>query len=139
MPKIIKHQGIVAGIESAILKVKITQTSACAACSAKGMCHASEQKEKCIDIPFIPEQSQYQIGDSVTIMGKESMGLKAVLLAFVLPFCILITALAIILHLFPGREAEAALASMACLIPYYLILYAFREKVGRAFTFELEQ
>lgn len=138
MPSTFKHTGVIVAIKGDMLKVKITQTSACATCSVKEACHVSEQKEKCIDIPFDKSKSHYRIGDTVTVTGKSSTGLKAVALAFVIPFCILMAVLALCLHLAPGKEAEAALISIACLIPYYIGLYAIRKKLSRIFIFELE-
>ena len=51
MADIIKHQGIVENINSSHIKVRIVQTSACAACSAKGHCASADTKEKIIDVP----------------------------------------------------------------------------------------
>ena len=50
MADIIKHRGIVEKVDGAHITVRIVQTSACAACSAKGLCNASESKEKQIDV-----------------------------------------------------------------------------------------
>ena len=50
MADIIKHQGIVENINSSHIKVRIVQTSACAACSAKGHCASADTKEKIIDV-----------------------------------------------------------------------------------------
>ena len=136
MTNILKHRGVISGISGNVLKVTITQTSACASCSVKNACHVSDKKEKCVDVLSV--RKDFRIGDEVTLVAKESMGLKAVLLAFVLPFLILVTALAAVLHFYPGREAEAAILSVCCLIPYYMVLYASRKKLSRIFTFELE-
>ena len=50
MADIIKHRGIVEKIDGSHIVVRIVQTSACSACSAKGLCNASESKEKQIDV-----------------------------------------------------------------------------------------
>ena len=46
----IKHLGIVENIQGSHLSVRIVQTSACAACSAKGHCSSADSKDKIIDI-----------------------------------------------------------------------------------------
>lgn len=46
MADIIKHQGIVENINGSHVMVRIVQTSACAACSAKGHCASADTKEK---------------------------------------------------------------------------------------------
>ena len=118
----IKHLGIVENINGSRLKVKIVQSSACSACSVKGHCSASETKEKIIDV-YNKNNVPCQVGERVMIVGTTSMGMKAVLLAFVLPFIVLLLALIISLKLTGGDEAVSALVSLGTLVPYYLIIY----------------
>ena len=42
----IKHLGIVENIQGSHLSVRIVQTSACAACSAKGHCSSADSRTK---------------------------------------------------------------------------------------------
>ena len=80
MADIIKHRGIVEKVEGSHVVVRIVQTSACAACSAKGLCNASESKEKQIDVYEV--NAPYQVGEEVVLIGTTSMGMRAVALAF---------------------------------------------------------
>ena len=66
------------------------------------------------------------------------MGMKAVWLAFCIPFLLLMGALFLFMALTGGDEAKAALFSLATLVPYYLILYVCRQRLKRTFTFTLE-
>lgn len=133
----IKHLGIVENINGSRLKVKIVQSSACSACSVKGHCSASETKEKIIDV-YNKNNVPCQVGERVMIVGTTSMGMKAVLLAFVLPFIVLLLALVISLKLTGGDEAVSALVSLGTLVPYYLIIYICRNRLSRSFMFILE-
>lgn len=133
----IKHLGIVENINGSRLKVKIVQSSACSACSVKGHCSASETKEKIIDV-YNKNNVPCQVGERVMIVGTTSMGMKAVLLAFVLPFIVLLLALVISLKLTGGDEAVSALVALGTLIPYYLIIYICRNRFSRSFMFILE-
>lgn len=133
----IKHLGIVENINGSRLKVKIVQSSACSACSVKGHCSASETKEKIIDV-YNKNNVPCQVGERVMIVGTTSMGMKAVLLAFVLPFIVLLLALIISLKLSGGDEAVSALVSLGTLVPYYLIIYICRNRLSRSFMFILE-
>ena len=45
MDEVIRHEGIVLSVEGRFAKVKIIQTSGCAACKAKNMCMTSEMRE----------------------------------------------------------------------------------------------
>lgn len=133
----IKHLGIVENINGSRLKVKIVQSSACSACSVKGHCSASETKEKIIDV-YNKNNVPCQVGERVMIVGTTSMGMKAILLAFVLPFIVLLLALIISLKLTGGDEAVSALVSLGTLVPYYLIIYICRNRLSRSFMFILE-
>lgn len=133
----IKHLGIVENINGSRLKVKIVQSSACSSCSVKAHCSASETKEKIIDV-YNKNNVPCQIGEQVMIVGTTSMGMKAVLLAFVLPFVVLLLSLIVSLKLTGGDEAFSALVSLGTLVPYYLIIYICRKKISRSFMFTLE-
>ena len=110
----IKHLGIVENIQGSHLSVRIVQTSACAACSAKGHCSSADSKDKIIDI-IDTAASSYQVGEKVMVVGETSMGMMAVVLAFVLPFVLLIFSL-FLLMAWIENELYAALLSLAVLI-----------------------
>ncbi|MCD8194228.1 MAG: SoxR reducing system RseC family protein [Tannerellaceae bacterium] len=132
----INHRGIIDRIEGDTLFVRIMQQSACAGCHAKGMCSASESKEKIIEVR--DNSHQYTINEEVILTGKTSLGLKAVLLAFVIPVLIVVGTI-IIGNISGWEEASAALASLVVLIPYYGVLYLLREKLKRTFVFTLKK
>lgn len=133
----IKHLGIVENINGTHLKVRIVQNSACSACSVKGHCSASDTKEKIIDV-YNVHAVPCKIGEHVMIVGTTSMGMKAVYLAFVLPFVVLFLVLVLSLHLTGGDESVSALFALTSLIPYYLLVYCFRNKISKNFMFTLE-
>ncbi|MBQ8672799.1 MAG: SoxR reducing system RseC family protein [Bacteroides sp.] len=135
MADTIKHQGIVENIDGSRLQVRIVQTSACAACSAKGHCTSADTKEKLIDVT-VGEDESYRVGDRVWVIGELSMGILAVLLAFVLPFLVVLVSLFLFMNVW-GDELGAALCSLALLIPYYYILKLNRSKLGKKFSFSV--
>lgn len=135
MGSIIEHQGIVENINGSHLSVKIVQTSACSSCSAKGHCSSSESKEKLIDIT--DSSGTYQIGDQVMILGQTSMGMMAVLLAFVFPFLVLILSLFIFMAVM-NDDLYASLISLAMLMPYYFILWINKAQLKQHFSFTIK-
>ena len=135
MANTIKHQGIVENINGSHLQVRIIQTSACASCSVKGHCNASESKEKLIDV-FDMKASSYRIGDRVWVTGELSMGVMAVLFAFIFPFLILIISLFVFMAIW-NDELRSALCSLALLIPYYYILWLNKSRMGKKFSFSV--
>lgn len=136
MTNTIKHQGIVENIIGSHLSVRIIQTSACAACSVKGHCSSADSKEKVIDITD-PSAGSFQIGEQVMVIGETSMGMMAVVLAFVLPFAVLILSLFIFMTVL-NDELYAALLSLALLIPYYYVLWLNKTRLKQKFSFTIK-
>ena len=132
----IKHLGIVENIQGSHLSVRIVQTSACAAWSAKGHCSSADSKDKIIDI-IDTAASSYQVGEKVMVVGETSMGMMAVVLAFIIPFILLIFSLFLFMALMEN-ELYSALLSLAILIPYYFILWLNKTRLKQKFSFTIK-
>jgi sigma-E factor negative regulatory protein RseC len=130
----IEHDGIVKSSDNRSVTVTISATSACSGCHAEGMCSLSGREDKTVEIP-----GTYNVlpGDSVTILMKQSSGYSAVFLGYVLPL-ILVIALLIILASLSVPELMAGIGALVILIPYYLTLYFFRNRINKKFTFTLK-
>ena len=94
MSQLIEHAGVIHQIDGRHIRVQILQESACSGCHAKGACSAADMKDKFVDIES--DSSDYKVGEQVTLYGQSSMGLFAVLLAFVIPFLIILLTLFIL-------------------------------------------
>ena len=137
MADIIKHRGIVEKIDGSHVVVRIVQTSACSACSAKGLCNASESKEKQIDVYEM--NPAYRIGEEVVLCGSTSMGMKAVFLAFGIPVLLLLAALFVTMHVTDGDALLAAIVALLAVVPYYVVLYLMKDKMNKTFSFVIEK
>ena len=133
----IKHLGVVEKVDGSHVTVRIVQISACSSCSAKGLCNASESKEKLIDVYH--NQVSCQIGEQVVVCGTTSMGMRAVLLAFGLPVLILLLALFVTMRITDGDALFSALVGLGTMVPYYLIIYVCKDKLNRTFSFTIEK
>ena len=137
MTDIIKHRGIVEKVEGSHVVVRIVQTSACAACSAKGLCNASESKEKQIDVYEV--NASYQIGEEVVLCGTTSMGMRAVFLAFGIPMLLLLVALFVTMRVTDGDALVSSLVALFAVVPYYLVIYFMKDKLNKTFSFTIEK
>ena len=137
MADIIKHRGIVEKVEGSHVVVRIVQTSACAACSAKGLCNASESKEKQIDVYEV--NASYQIGEEVVLCGTTSMGMRAVFLAFGIPMLLLMVALFVTMRVTDGDALVSSLVALFAVVPYYLVIYFMKDKLNSTFSFTIEK
>ena len=137
MADIIKHRGIVEKVDGSHIVVRIVQTSACSACSAKGLCNASESKEKQIDV--YEANPSYQIGEEVMVCGTTSMGMRAVLLAFGVPLLILVLALGVSMKLTGEDALLSSGIALLSVVPYYIGIYFCKDKLNRTFSFTIEK
>ena len=119
------------------VKVRILQTSACAACKVASHCNASDKKVKIVDV-FCDDAASYQIGQEVVVSASSGVAANALLLGFGVPFLLLILTLIVTLKL-TGNEGVAALAALASLAPYYLVLWLFRNRIRQKLAFSLER
>ena len=132
MQNTIEHQGIIIDIDGKLAHVKIEQTSACASCHVKSVCGASDKSEKIIDANIMDKS--LKVGDQVTIIGQKSLGIQAVLLAYILPFIVIIVTL-FIANIFTTNELIIGTCALASLIPYFVVLRLMRNKIQAKFQF----
>ncbi|MDR0385659.1 MAG: SoxR reducing system RseC family protein [Prevotellaceae bacterium] len=130
------RSGTVSEVTPDNITVNIISVSACSECHAKGLCSAFERREKII---FVPNTGQdIQSGDKVNVIMKVSMGMKAVLLAYFMPVIIVTMMLLLLLGAGAG-EFYAGIVSLVSLAGYYLLIYRFRGKLKKQFSFYIEK
>ena len=129
----IKHDGIVIAVNGdGTVRVRIVQTSACAACKAKAMCASAESKEK--EIVAIGD-GLLAVGDEAEVIVQQKMGWKAILLAYMLPFIVMITVVAIGNGQLGIREEVIGTAALCAMGVYYIVLGFFKDKIQKEFSF----
>jgi sigma-E factor negative regulatory protein RseC len=135
-PGAIIHPGIVEEVTPERVLVRILSQSACSTCHAKGACSVSETEEKVIEVEN-PGPGEWKPGQQVMVAMDQSLGLKAVFLGYLLPLIILVASVIVFLAWF-NDEGLAALISILMLAPYYLVLYLFRSRLKKRFSFRIE-
>jgi sigma-E factor negative regulatory protein RseC len=131
------HPGIIESINKDKLLVKILSQSACSSCHAKGACSVSEVEEKIIEVEG-SGSSLWKPGQQVMVKMEQSLGLQAVFLGYLLPLMVLIVSVILFLFIL-DNEGLAALLSILMLVPYYLALYLFRNRLRKKFRFRIEE
>ena len=130
----IRHEGIVESIVADGLTVRILQASACSSCEARKLCRSSESKEKLVEVKG--HYPTLQVGDSVILCGSVRQGLRASVLAYVVPLVLMLVSL------FAGTrlwgEKAGALVALLTLALYYGVLFLLKDKLGKHFTFRIE-
>ena len=148
----IKHDGIIIALnEDGTALVRIVQTSACAACKAKAMCASAESAEKEMTVTLANSPSpiaDIKVGDTVEVMVQQKMGWKAVVLAYLLPFFVMLAVMFVgngLLAMGDGkigllgdeakREAVLGTVALCAMALYYLVLGMFKDKLQKEFSF----
>jgi sigma-E factor negative regulatory protein RseC len=146
--KMIKHDGIIIALnEDGTALVRIVQTSACSACKAKAMCASAESAEKEMTAVLLGDE-QWAVGNEVEVMVQQKMGWKAVVLAYLLPFFVMLAVMFVgngLLAIGDGatgllgdeakREAVLGTVALCAMAVYYLVLGMFKDKLQKEFSF----
>ncbi len=133
--KQIDHVGTITEIKNEKITVSILNVSACTGCHAKSACSMSDMKEKEIDI--IDYSGNFKLGEEVKVVYQESLGWLALLLAYVLPFVLVLITLFIATSL--TDELTSGLLSLGVLLPYYSLLYFFKDRLKKTFSFTIHK
>jgi positive regulator of sigma E activity len=132
----IEHQGVVTRITGNTLSINLINTSTCSSCHVKSFCNVSDVDNKSVEV-IQPSGEKVKKGDQVIVNYEKSLGPLALLLGYLVPFFLVIAVLIITL-LITENEAVSGLSSLLVLIPYYILLYFFKEKLKTKFTFTIK-
>jgi len=132
----IEHTGIIESIQDHRFRILITQQSACSECDVKGACTISGQQEKIVEVESF--DSSFKVGEKVLLVGKNTFGLLAVFLAFVIPFILILITLVSLQSLVSNEIISGGIA-LFILVPYYLILSLFNKRLKTKFNFEIKK
>lgn len=129
---VIQHTGEIIAIENGMAKVMIMQTSACSSCHAKNVCGVSDKKEKVIEAEI--NTNDFKVGEVVNVVGQKSLGITAVLLAYVMPFVLILVTM-LIASVITAEEWIIGTVSLGILVPYFVVLRLMKSKIQAKFKF----
>lgn len=132
MDELIRHEGVVLSTNGNMAHVEIVQTSACSACKARNMCMSSESRQKEMDAVML---EPLRVGDRVEVEVRERLAWKAVLLAYIMPFVVMMAVIAILDFATEWSEAIVGTLSLCAIALYYIVLSMFRHKLQKQFSF----
>lgn len=134
----IEHEGVIVEIKgNSKAVVSIVSKSACASCHAKGVCSAADQKEKRIEVTLSSDDN-YSVGERVILSLESGIGLKAVLVLYVIPLIILLTLLLTLLNC-KVSEPMSALISVGSVALYYVLVKIFNISLERNLYFKIRK
>ena len=132
MDEMIRHEGVVLSTAGNMARVEIVQTSACSACKARSMCMSSESQQKQVDAMML---EPLKAGDRVEVEVREHLAWRAVLLAYILPFVVMLSVIAILDFATEWSEAVVGTLSLCTIALYYIVLSLFKNRLQKQFSF----
>lgn len=127
----IDHIGFICRIEDGKAYVSLARASSCLSCAAKSLCAEGSTEKSSFEIPV--KNNKWLPGDEVVVRMHTSRGFLALILAYLLPCIMVVTAL--LAAIGAGlSESVAGVLSLAILIPYYGSLRLFRKWMHRTFS-----
>lgn len=132
MDELIRHEGIVLRTDGMKAHIQIVQTSACSACKAKSMCMSAESQSKEMDAVMLEPM---EVGDRVEVQVRERLAWKAILLAYILPFFVMMAIIAILDFATEWSEAVVGTLSLCGIALYYIGLSVFKHRLQTQFSF----
>ena len=136
-PEQIEHKGVVLSTEEGVVRVAIEVSEACGGCSARKSCAMGQTTRREIEI-FTAESGNYSIGEVVKVGAKQSLGIMAVVLCYIVPLVVLVAtlAIAVAMGLSEGVSAMIALGFTAI---YYALLALMRNRISKRVTFTINK
>ena len=96
----------------------------------------ADMKVKSIEI--MDHSGDYTVGEKVKVVTRESVGWIALFLGYILPFIIVVTTLFIV-SAFTQDERWIGGIGLLVLVPYYVSLALFRNKLKKSFSFTIQK
>jgi sigma-E factor negative regulatory protein RseC len=133
--KEVAHTGIIKSIDPKGITVSIVVQSGCASCHIKGNCSMAEQTEK--ELYIEGNSFSFHVGQRVLVRLKTVQGMQALFLGYMLPFFVLITVMVIASQI-TTNEGTVGLVSLGSMLPYYFVLYLFKNRLKKKFTYVVD-
>lgn len=130
-------EGIVREIVGDRVKVEMTVSSACSECHARSICLPSDRKQEFVMAHTLSDE-QFVPGEHVQIVLRRSLGNKAVLLAYMFPFLILLISL-FGCYALTHNEILSVLVCIVCIGLYYVFMIKRSKKIDKQFVFYVKK
>ncbi len=122
----IAHRGIVTNLVGDKAIIQLIQPGSCHSCSIKGFCGVEDDDRSRFEV----SNAHYAIGDRVNVDVSPNSGFKATFWAYLFPFIMMFAVIAVGTS-YGYNEGLLGGIALLLLIPYYLLLSAFKKYLTR--------
>ena len=115
----------------------IEVSEACGGCSARKSCAMGQTTKREIEI-YTAESNIYSKGEVVKVGAKQSLGITAVVLCYIVPLVVLVGALAIAVSI-GISEGISALVALGFTAIYYALLALMHNRISKRIIFTINK
>ncbi len=133
----IEHKGRVLSIGEGVVCVAIEVNEACGSCASRKACAMGQGTTREI-VVYTDNATQYSVGEVVNVMARQSAGVMAVVLCYVVPLVVLVIALALAVAL-GCNEGVSAFIALGFTAIYYVILATFHKRISKKVIFTINK
>lgn len=133
----IEHEGVIFDKFGNRIDISLLPVAGCGDCKAKALCGMDGQDEKVVSV-MVTDPSKFEVGEKVMVSVTRGMGIKAVVLAYIVPFFLLLGLLLFLLKVGAG-EIVAGLSSLGAVAVYYVLLRIFRGRIDKEIAFKISK
>ena len=133
MKDVVSHAGKVVSVSDTHVFVKVERGSACLGCKNKSACQIGDAKDEIMSIKTA-EASSFSADEEVQVLMRTSLGMRAVLYAYLLPLVVLLAAF-LAIRQFTSSEIVQVLGAFVLVAAYYFVLYKLRGRLEKRFQF----
>ncbi|MBO4936278.1 MAG: SoxR reducing system RseC family protein [Alistipes sp.] len=133
----IEHKGTVLSVDRGVVRVAIEVNEACGSCASRKACAMGQSSKREI-VVCTDDAERYAVGERVNVAARQSAGIMAVVLCYVVPLVVLVAVLAsaVALGCSEGLSALIAIGSTAL---YYAILGLFHKRISKRVVFTINK
>ncbi|MDR2885702.1 MAG: SoxR reducing system RseC family protein [Rikenellaceae bacterium] len=133
----VEHTVTIEHIDGEAVDVVMHVEGACQSCKAQKLCGMDEGGEKRVTI-HTDLAGEFAVGEQVVVSITREMSVKAVAVAYIYPFILMLVTLLVLLE--SGvTELVAGLASLGVLAAYFFVVWLLRGRIEKQMVFKLRK
>ncbi|WP_298062707.1 SoxR reducing system RseC family protein [uncultured Rikenella sp.] len=131
----VRQSATVIRVSDSEIEVEVCRPEACGSCKARSVCSEGGSGRR---MTLLNDGQGYTIGEQITLVMRRSAGLKAVVIAYLVPVFLIIAALLLFqaLHI---KEILSAGLTLGLLGLYFIVVRLAGGRIKRELTIEIEK
>lgn len=135
----VRQSATVIRVSDSEIEVEVCRPEACGACKARSVCSEGGTGDgRGRRMTLLNDGQGYAVGEQITLVMRQSAGLKAVVIAYLVPVFLIIAALLLFqaLHI---KEILSAGLTLGLLGLYFIVVRLASGRIKRELTIEIEK